>query len=88
MARLYTVTDVVNQMIGKIEPFGDEAIDGERLENLRNQGELIHDLVSDMVGNLTYQGRHEMSIKQNVYDTENYLRGLRDRIDEVLDEEE
>jgi len=88
MARLYTVTDVVNQMIGSIKPFGDESIDEERLANLRNQGELIHDLVTDMVGNLTYQGRHEMSIKQNVYDTENYLRGLRDVLDEVLDEEE
>lgn len=75
-------------MIGSIKPFGDESIDEERLANLRNQGELIHDLVTDMVGNLTYQGRHEMSIKQNVYDTENYLRGLRDVLDEVLDEEE
>lgn len=37
--------DVVNKLVGRIEPIGDTAIDEERFENLKLYCELINEMV-------------------------------------------
>ena len=44
----YTTLDLVRKLVGPIEPVGDSSIDPKRLENLREQCQIIDGLIEDI----------------------------------------
>ena len=59
-----TNTDIVNKLIGNINPIGKTEIDKERLKNLKEMCELVNDLVTQ-IDTVSYncKDRQEHSMK-------------------------
>lgn len=57
--------EIVNRLIGKIEPIGETNVDNIRLENIKNMIELMKDL-HIQIDNIAYynKDRHEHSMKE------------------------
>ena len=44
----YTTIDLIRKLVGSIEPVGDSSIDPKRLENLREQCQIVDGLIEDI----------------------------------------
>lgn len=57
------IYDVINKLIGKIEPYGDSNIDKERMENLKIHVDIIYKMIEDLIEVAKYKNRPEYSIR-------------------------
>jgi hypothetical protein len=78
------VYEVVQKLIGKIEPYGDTNIDEMRVENLKEYINLTHLLIADLIEIAKYKDRYEYSIKILGTDAYKELLEIREIIDGEL----
>lgn len=66
--------DIVNKLIGNIEPIGDTSVDEERFENLKAYCELINEMVTQ-VDDVAYNNRNSnlASVKKSNDYIDNFL---------------
>lgn len=71
------VYEVVQKLIGSIEPIGDSGIDEIRLKNLKETTALVDALMQDIYNLRAHSGRHEHSIKQACRHASGFLTHIR-----------
>lgn len=59
-----TLLEVVSELIGYTEPYGDSNIDKVRFENQEKIIELVMNGVEDLINNAAYKDRQEYSMAQ------------------------
>jgi len=59
-----TYTEIVNKLVGNIEPVGDSHIDEKRFENLKTMCELVNNLVAEIDEVSRCKNRVEHSMKE------------------------
>ncbi len=69
--------DVVNKLVGPIDPVGDSCVDHKRLENLEEMTDLVNRLLTD-IDNIAManKGRHEASMKKAGVHCDEFLTAL------------
>jgi hypothetical protein len=69
-----THTEIVQKLIGNIQPLGDSSRDPERFENLKAMCELVNNLVT-AIDDVAYQysESHEYSVKEMGQYADNFL---------------
>ena len=69
-----TNTDIVNKLIGKINPVGETNQDNERFENLKEMCELVNNLITEIDDvAYIYRDHKEYSIKRASEYASNFL---------------
>ena len=68
------IKDVVDKLVGKIDPVGETNTDEKRLENLKTMCALVDSLVTDIWYVAQNKDRCEYSIKQAGIYAEKFLR--------------
>lgn len=78
MAKLKSneIYTVAKTLIGSVEPYGDEAIDRERLANMETLIEVTDMLLDDIMKQCDYCQRPEASIRAIAYKAKDYLREI------------
>lgn len=59
-----TLLEVVSELIGYTEPYGDSNIDKVRFDNQEKIIELVMNGIEDLINNATYKDRPEYSMAQ------------------------
>lgn len=59
-----TILEVLDELIGPVEPVGESHIDGKRLENLTKMINVADSLINDIARVAIYQDNHLHSIKE------------------------
>lgn len=59
-----THTDIVNKLIGPIQPIGKSEVDADRFENLKNICDLVNNLVIQIKNVQTDKFSHEASVRE------------------------
>lgn len=72
----YEITAVVNALVGETTPLGEEHTDKRRRENQKVLFEVTENLIWQIVRNLKYMDRKEMSMFRIGYDAEKFLGHL------------
>lgn len=57
-----TLLEVVSELVGYIEPYGDSNIDETRYENQEKIIELVTNGIEDLINNAEYRSRSEYSM--------------------------
>lgn len=65
--------EIVKKLNGKIEPQGETNIDNERFENLKNQCDLVFELLSEIIEVSKDKDRQEYSIKRAGQYADNFI---------------
>ena len=86
------IIEVLDRLIGSIQPYGSTQIDVERMENLEILLEVMDEYINEIRDVAKYRNRHEYSILAMADRAYDWLVGLRDYVDEIVreyaDEEE
>lgn len=56
--------EIVNKLVGEIQPIGETTEDSKRFENLKTMTVLVDDLLTDIDNVAQGKNRYEFSIKQ------------------------
>lgn len=59
-----TLLEVVSELVGYTEPYGDSRVDETRYENQEKIIELVMNGVGDLINNSEYRTRNEYSMSQ------------------------
>lgn len=59
-----TLLEVVSELVGYTEPYGDTNVDKVRYENQEKIIELVMNGIEDLINNATYKDRQEYSMAQ------------------------
>lgn len=86
MAKVFTMLELSREVVGEITPTGFHEEDLNRIENLEEHVSIIDGLIHDLVCNVKYAERSEVSIKHIGEKTTKELERIRDFLDEVLEE--
>ena len=72
------IYEIVNKLVGEIEPIGSEHIDKKSFENLKVMIELVDKLLTD-IDNVVYnnEDKQELSIKRSVDFVNKFLDKIR-----------
>ena len=82
-----TIYEVVNSLIGEIEPVGSTHIDEQRFRNLKTCINLMNMLVDDILFLLKHEEDYRASVKAVGEFSRNELTGLVETLSEVLGDE-
>ena len=82
------IIEVIDRLVGSIEPYGSESIDKERLENLETLIEILDEYINEMIDVTKYRNRYEYSILKIADRAYEWLVELRDYTDEIVRENE
>lgn len=82
------IIEVINKLIGSIEPYGSESIDKERLENLETLIEVVDEYINEIIHAAKYRNRYEYSILKIADRAYEWLVELRDYTNEIVSENE
>lgn len=84
--KIMSVTDVVSNLIGYTEPYGDSEVDEIRLENQNEAIQLCRDIIETLQTNAKYYDRPEASINKIGSKAMGYLYELKKELDEFIKE--
>lgn len=76
--------EIVNKLIGKIEPIGESNTDADRLSNLGDQIQLTDDLIYQIVQVSENKTRHEHSMKKAGESAHKWLEETHKYLSEIL----
>ena len=83
------IIEVIDRLVGSIEPYGSESIDKERMENLETLIEVMDEYISEIIKAARYRNRYEYSILKIANRAYEWLDELREYVeDELRDMEE
>lgn len=82
------IIEVVDRLVGSIEPYGSTQIDEERLKNLETLIEVMDEYINEIIDVTKYRNRYEYSILEIAERAYDWLVGLRDYTDEIVRERE
>ena len=74
--------EIVNRLIGPIQPVGDSNVDRKRLENLKAQIDLVHDLLEEIIEVRKNKSRHESSMKHMGKTADEFIKVISEMIEE------
>ena len=74
--------EIVNKLIGPIQPVGDSNVDRKRLENLKAQIDLVHDLLEEIIEVRKNKSRHESSMKHMGKTADEFIKLIPEMIEE------
>ena len=74
--------EIVNKLIGPIQPVGDSNVDRKRLENLKAQIDLVHDLLEEIIEVRKNKSRHESSMKHMGKTADEFIKVISEMIEE------
>lgn len=80
------IIEVIDRLVGSIEPYGSTQIDEERLKNLENLLEVMDEYINEIIDVTKYRNRYEYSILEIAERAYDWLVGLRDYTDEIVRE--
>lgn len=75
-----TINEVLDKLIGKIEPVGETNIDSERFENLKTVIGVVDDLLIRIEEVAQYKNYQEHSIKRSAEFAEKWLKSTKDEL--------
>ena len=84
MKRLDNIYDVVKRLCGFIDPVGDASVDETRMLNLKDTMKLVDGLVDDIIEVSKNSDRHEHSMNEMGKLSFDFLKELRNKLDDVL----
>lgn len=82
------IIEVIDKLVGSIEPYGSTQIDEERLENLETLLEVMDEYIGEIIDVTKYRNRHEYSILAIANKAYDWLVDLRDYTDDIVRENE
>ena len=74
--------EIVGKLIGPIQPVGESNADSKRLENLKAQIDLVHDLLEEIVEVRENKSRHESSMKHMGKTADEFIKLIPEMIEE------
>ena len=80
MKRLENLYDVTQRLCGMIEPQGETNVDAVRLDNLTDTIDLTERLIEDIIMVARHKDRVEFSMKTAGEKADNFISGLRGRL--------
>ena len=83
-----TVIEVVKTLIGEVDATGSSDINEERLENLEVMTEVIDELMEKVISLASTKDDYRRSIKPFGEYAFEYLKKLKETLDEILEETE
>lgn len=82
------IADIVMELTGEVEPYGDSYIDSERSDNLLRLQNVVDILLEEIMNCADYRERPEWSMK-NIADTaDNWLEEKKVWLEELYKEQE
>lgn len=82
------IIEVIDKLVGSIEPYGSTQIDEERLENLETLLEVMDEYIGEIIDVTKYRNRYEYSILAIANKAYDWLVDLRDYTDDIVCENE
>lgn len=82
------IIEVIDKLVGSIEPYGSTQIDEERLKNLETLIEILDEYINEIIDVTKYRNRYEYSILAIADRAYAWLVDLRDYIDDIVQEDE
>lgn len=82
------IIEVIDRLIGSIEPYGSTQIDAERLENLEILLDVMDEYIKEIIHAAEYRNRYEYSILAIADRAYDWLVDLRDYTNEIVSENE
>ena len=82
------IIEVIDRLVGSIEPYGSTQIDEERLKNLENLLDIMDEYINEIIDVTKYRNRYEDSILARADRAYDWLVDLRDYIDDIVREDE
>lgn len=80
------IIEVIDKLVGSIEPYGSTQIDEERLKNLENLLEVMDEYIKEIIDVIKYRNRYEYSILAIANRAYDWLVDLRDYTDDIVRE--
>lgn len=80
------IIEVIDKLVGSIEPYGSTQIDEERLKNLETLLEVMDEYIGEIIDVTKYRNRYEYSILAIANRAYDWLIGLRDYTDDIVRE--
>lgn len=80
------IIEVIDRLVGSIEPYGSTQIDEERLKNLETLLEVMDEYINRIIDVTKYRNRYEYSILAIANKAYDWVVGLRDYTDEIVRE--
>lgn len=80
------IIEVIDRLVGSIEPYGSTQIDEERLKNLETLLEVMDEYINEIIDVTKYRNRYEYSILEIANRAYDWVVGLRDYTDEIVRE--
>lgn len=68
-----SITDILKNLLGEIEPYGDTWIDEERYENIPNYKEALDFIINKLKASAKLKDRQEYSIQKIATECEDIL---------------
>ena len=78
------IIEVIDRLVGSIQPYGSTQIDEERLKNLEILLEVMDEYINKIIDVTKYRNRHEYSILEIAERAYDWLVGLRDYTDDIV----
>lgn len=82
------IIEVLDRLIGSVEPYGSTQIDAERLENLETLLEVMDEYINEIIDVAKYRNRHEHSISVMANRAYEWLEDLQDCLDAYVERKE
>lgn len=82
------IIEVIDRLVGSIEPYGSTQIDKERLENLETLLEVMDKYIKDIKEVTRFRNRYEYSILEIAERAYDWIVDLRDYTDDIVRENE
>lgn len=80
------IIEVIDKLVGSIEPYGSSQIDEERLRNLETLLDVMDEYINEIIDVTKYRNRYEYSILRIADRAYDWLADLRDYTDEIVRE--
>lgn len=82
------IIEVIDRLVGSIEPYGSTQIDKERLENLETLLEVMDKYIKEIKEVTRFRNRYEYSILEIAERAYDWIVDLRDYTDDIVHENE
>lgn len=82
------IIEVIDKLVGSIEPYGSTQIDEERLENLETLLEVMDKYIKEIKEVTRFRNRYEYSILAIANRAYDWFVDLRDYTDDIVHESE
>lgn len=78
--RIENVKEVIDRLLGEIEPYGDSDIDEVRLNNLEQTIEVTEKLIDEIIIIASYKDRPEWSMSNMGVTANEFITRLKDKL--------